>query len=158
MMEESASKPPLNDSHFHMWRCVISIIMSDGVYHPAERKFLDKAFAALDQAYAVTNAQKMIYFEDLKNSRNIDELLTHVTDPLHRALIPWFGTFITMVDGRKDPKEKAFGHSLQVKIVGADEGGVAANLEKAINARKAEARLFSLADFLLEQLGVGRLE
>ena len=159
MTDETAQKQPLNASHFHMWRCIVSIIMSDGVYHPSERKFLDKAFSALDQAYAVTNEQKMVFFEDLKNPKDIDQLLTQVTDPLHRALIPWIGQFITMIDGRKDPKEKAFVQALQAKVTTADTGGVAAELEAAINARKAQStRFFNLIDFLLERLGIGPLE
>ncbi len=156
--EQAERRPKLNNSHFHMWRCIIAIIMSDGVYHPSERKFVDKAFAALDQAYNVTNEQKMAFFDDLKNPKDVDKLLTQVVDPLHRALIPWFGQFITMIDGRKDPREKAFVHSLQVKVRTADTDGVAAELEVAITERKAQStRFFNLIDFLLERLGIGPL-
>jgi hypothetical protein len=156
--QEADRRPRLNNSHFHMWRCLVAIIMSDGVYHPAERKFVDKAFAALDQSYNVTNEQKMTFFDDLKNPKDVDKILAQVTDPLHRALIPWFGQFITMIDGRKDPREKAFVHSLQVKVKNADTDNVAAELEAAINERKAQStRFFNLIDFLLERVGIGPL-
>lgn len=153
------TRPPLNDSLFHMWRCLIAVIMSDGVYHPAERKFLDNAIAALERAFVVQHEQKMAFFDDLKNPKNVDELLAHVSDPLHRALLPYFGQYITMIDGRKDPKERTFVHHLQAKVSDPAASALSADIDAAISAGRAQNNLrFKLVDFLLDRLGIGPLE
>ena len=150
---------PLDDSLFHMWRCLIAVIMSDGVYHPSERKFLDNAIAALERACVVKHEQKLAFFDDLKNPKNVDELLAHVTDPLHRALLPYFGQYITMIDGRKDPKERTFVHQLQAKVRDPVVSQLSADIDAAISAGRAQNNLrFKLADFLLDRLGIGPLE
>ena len=159
MIEDTAppSKQALNESHFYMWRCVIAIVLADGIYHPTERKFLDKAFSALEAAYAVTDEHRKIFSEDLKAAKNVDELLTHVTEPLHRALLPYFGQVITHIDGRQDAKETIFLKHLEEKIWISSTRELHTEIQQAISDGKLQRR-FKLIDFLLERLGIGPLE
>jgi hypothetical protein len=151
------AKKPLNDSHLHLWRCVIAIVLADGVYHQTERKFLDKAFTALESAYAVTDENRRMFSDDLKTAKNVDELLAHVTDPAHRALLPYFGQVITHIDGRLDPREMSFVKRLEDKIWDASTAGLHADIQKAISEGKTQRR-FKLIDFLLGRLGIGPME
>ncbi|MEZ0225650.1 MAG: hypothetical protein ACAH83_13925 [Alphaproteobacteria bacterium] len=152
-----SGKQALNDSHFYMWRCVIAIVLADGVYHPTERKFLDKAFTALESAYELTNEHRKIFSDDLKAARNIDELLPQVTEPGHRALLPYFGQVITHIDGKQDPKEVMFLKNLETKVWAPGLEALHTEIQQAISAGKTQRR-FKLIDFLLERLGIGPLD
>lgn len=158
-MENTAQndKKPLTDSHFHLWRCVIAIVLADGVYHPTERKFLDKAFAALEAAYAVTDEHRRIFSDDLKTAKRVDDLLAHITEPAQRALLPYFGQVITHIDGRQDPKEMIFVKHLEEKIWDASTAGIHADIQRAISDGRTQRR-FKLIDFLLGRLDIGPME
>lgn len=152
-----AAKPAFTESHFYMWRCVMAIVLADGVYHQTERKLLDKVFSALDSAYAVTNEHRLAFSEDLKSAKNIDELLTHVTEPLHRVLLPYFGQVITLIDGKQDQKEMIFMKNLETKVWDPNVKALHTEISDAIAAGKTSRR-FKLIDFLLERLGIGALD
>jgi hypothetical protein len=152
-----AGKQPLNDSHFYMWRCVIAIVLADGIYHPTERKFLDKVFTALENSYELTNEHRKTFSDDLKTARNIEDLLPQVTDPNHRALLPYFGQVITLIDGRQDAREAMFLKDLETKVWEPGLQGLHAEIQQAISAGKTQRR-FKLIDFLLERLGIAPLD
>jgi hypothetical protein len=154
---QPVGKLPLNDSHFYLWRCVIAIVLADGVYHPSERKFLDKAFSALEAAYELKDEHRKAFSDDLKAARNIEDLLPHVTEPGHRALLPYFGQVITLIDGRQDTKEAAFMKNLENKVWAPGLEALHSEIQQAISAGKTQRR-FKLIDFLLERLGIGPLD
>lgn len=157
---QPAVKQPVSASLFYMWRCIIAIVLADGVYHPTERKFLDKAFSAFENAYDVTDGHRKTFSEDLKAAKSIDDLLPHVTDPLHRSLLPYFGQVITLIDGKQHSRETAFLKDLQEKISDPIVREISAELQLAIAARKTSDKIhhFNLVDFLLDRLGIGPLE
>lgn len=140
-----------------MWRCVITIVLADGIYHPAERKFLDKAFTALEAAYELTTEHRKAFSDDLKAAKNIDELLPNVTEPMHRALLPYFGQVITHIDGKQDTKEAMFLKRLEERVWDPGLQALHAEIQQAITAGKTQRR-FKLIDFLLERLGIGPLD
>lgn len=154
------AKQSVSNSLFYLWRCIIAVVLADGVYHPTERKFLDKAFTAFENAYAVTDEHRKTFSEDLKAPKNIDDLLPHVTEPLHRSLLPYFGQFITLIDGKQHSRETAFLKDIQEKINDPVVREISAELQLAIAARRTSGKIhhFNLIDFLLDRLGIGPLE
>jgi hypothetical protein len=151
------ARKPLTDSHLHLWRCIIAIVLADGVYHQTERKFLDKAFTALESAYVVTDEHRRMFSDDLRTAKNADELLARVTDPAHRALLPYFGQFITHIDGSQHSRETAFIKHLEEKIWDASTESLHAEIQQAISDGKTQRR-FKLIDFLFARLGIGPME
>jgi hypothetical protein len=157
--EPATEKQPLSDSLFHMWRCLVAIIMADGVYHQTERKFLDKAIMALENAYVVTLEHRKTFADDLRHPQNLDDLLPKVTEPLHRVLLPYFCDYISLLDGQAGQSEKAFVKKIRDQLDTPDLRPLIAEVQQSLATKKAEStRHFQLVDFLLERLGIGRLE
>ncbi|MEZ0259815.1 MAG: hypothetical protein ACAH80_02335 [Alphaproteobacteria bacterium] len=154
----TAEKPPLSDSLFHVWRCLISLIMADGLYHQAERKFLDSAIRALEQAYVVTMDHRITFADDLREPQSIHDLLPKVTEPLHRVILPYFCEYISLLDGSQGQAEKDFVKQMREHLDTPDLKPQQVEFQKALAAKKAESRYFYPVDYLLQRLGIGRLE
>lgn len=154
----AVEKQPLSDSLFHLWRCMISLIMADGLYHQSERKFLDSAIRALEQVYVVTTDHRITFADDLREPQNIHELLPRVTEPMHRVLLPYFCEYISLLDGTQGQAEKEFVKQVREQLDTPELKPLQEEFQQALAKKKAESRYFYPVDYLLARLGIGRLE
>lgn len=100
--------PPLPDSTFHLWRCVIAVAQADGQVSDAELSHLKRIFAELEKAYKVTPQQMTVFGEDLiPPGTGIATLLPRVTEAADRKVLFYFGGLMAQSDGEMAPKEDA---------------------------------------------------
>lgn len=145
MTGESATQaPPLPDSTFNLWRCVIAVAQSDGQVSDAELSHLQRIFADLEKAYDVTPQQMTVFGEDLiPPGEDIAKLLPQVTEAADRKVLFYFGGLMAQSDGEMAPKEDAILRKI----------GCAGKLpEEQVNAYLAEAHEYIAEKVFLDSL------
>jgi uncharacterized membrane protein YebE (DUF533 family) len=95
---------PLDDSAFHMWRCVIAVAHADSEVGDAELSYLTRVFAD----HGLSADQRTALGEDLlPPGPDIALLLPKVTQTAHREQLFYFGGLMAQQDGEIDPREEA---------------------------------------------------
>lgn len=115
---QSADRPPLSESQYYMWRCVIALAHADGKVQEEERAYLARVIAGLDRRHGLTPEQKQAFRQDLDQPQEIAALLPKVTDPQFRGQLIDFGRTLVWADGELTPDEDAILKKLHVDLVG----------------------------------------
>ncbi|HYD17421.1 MAG TPA: TerB family tellurite resistance protein [Patescibacteria group bacterium] len=97
--QPSVDKKPFTESMFYMWRGIILMAHADGVVHDKERVFFDRIFAKILHSYDATPEQMQMLARDMHETQDIDEVMRHVTEPLHKSLLVYFGQVVASLDG-----------------------------------------------------------
>lgn len=172
MTEKTACdlKKPFTDSLFYMWRGVILMAHADGVVHDKEKVFFDKIFIRIASHYAATPEQLQMLARDMLEPQDVEEVIRHVTEPLHKSLLVYFGQVVASLDGVLAYDEAALIGRLQgafgakpdtEEVMTSIRAEISAHMQK----RKADAEIGKVReplayalDALLGRLGMEPLE
>ena len=159
-------KPPIGNSQFYMWRCVIALAHADGLVQQAERAYLTRVFGKM----GVTAEQARIFESDMETAQDIASLLTHINEPEWRGQLVYFAGLLARADGTLDPQEDHLLKKLRAdQMSGLDMEQIRADVKKAVanemfrhDLKMSELRpqggLSAIIDSLLLRLGIDILE
>ncbi len=141
-MNENSSGQSISTSLFYMWRCVITIAHADGILHAAEIAHLEKIFANMDRVHGMTTEQKATLADDLKNPKNIADLLPHINDPAVRGQLVYFGGLLVRADGEMHPSEETILKKLHAdQLAGLDLEAIRSAVRGAVTQETFQAEL-----------------
>lgn len=170
----TASKKSLSTSAFYMWRCLVALAHADGKLQKEELDYFEKVFDNLPRYYALTQAQRDAFANDLYTPQDIDALFSHINDPEARAVLIGFAEDLALIDGNLHPNEKDILQKLHLKNPRAYDteellGDIRRDIEKnrllwekerAAMRETARARnpLFTAVDIVLMRFGIDILD
>ncbi|TAL29533.1 MAG: hypothetical protein EPN97_13310 [Alphaproteobacteria bacterium] len=105
-MTAEAELPELNDSTFHMLRCVVAVAAADKMIRSQELLFLNNLLIHYRKQATVTPAQVARLQDDLKYQQPVDKLLEHVTSRPDREQLVLFAGLMAQSDGEVHPAEE----------------------------------------------------
>lgn len=92
----------INDSQFHMWRCLFALIHADNVIADEEVRYA----AEVLEDIAFSDDQRHALCEDLRNAKSIAEMFKGITDVRDQAKFFKFAKDLVWVDRRYAREEK----------------------------------------------------
>lgn len=93
----------VNNSKFHMIRCMIAIAHVDGVFCGNEREYITTMVNRLP----LDENQKNIIEQDFESPGDIAELYEEITEPVYRSEVVYFARLVAGRDGNIDSSEEA---------------------------------------------------
>ena len=130
---------PMNDSKFNMWRGCVAIIYLDNVVSPEEKAWVENKCKTLP----LSDEQKSILLNDLKNGIKLDDVLPKITDKVDRGFL--VNTFLVLanIDKNFSPDEKAAFKTLEAKVLkGLDLTAITKTVETMEVESYSEAEIY----------------
>jgi uncharacterized membrane protein YebE (DUF533 family) len=94
-------KEQVSTSKFYMLRCVIAMAHADGIVTEVEKAYIYGIMNHLP----LTGEQAKALDDDIKNAKNIEDLLPYINDPVYRGQVVDFARIMAYKDGHLDPAE-----------------------------------------------------
>ncbi len=168
MVHESLQqhKPPVGNSQFYMWRCVVALAHADGMVQQEERDYLTRVFGRM----GLNDEQKSTLQADMATAQDIAALLNHINEPEWRGQLVYFAGLLARADGVVDPQEDHILKKLHAdQLSSLDMDHIRADVKKAVanemfqhDLKMSELRpqggLSAIIDSLLLRLGIDILE
>lgn len=160
------SGEPVSHSMFYMWRCVIVVAHADGLVQEAELSYLRRIFGNMDRAFGLSDEQKRLLEDDIKNPKRMGELLPQINDPYYRSQLIYFVGILAHVDGQLTPDEAAILKKLRAdQMASLDMEQIRKDVHQVVtdemfahdmkmNSLRPQSLLMRALDALLLKLGI----
>lgn len=131
MTQENFEQNTISDSKIHMFRCMIAIAHSDGVYCEAEGDYMRTLMSKQDPP--LSDAQRETLEDDMVNPKDIEDLLPEVSQPEDRGQVVYFSRLMAYKDGELHPSEEDLIERLHANAMdGLDMEALRADVQKAV--------------------------